>query len=293
MIHLGILLIQYDQQRYAKALPTLVSILESLSHPSTLLCIDNHDESLPLETITSRHFRVGGDNRFHEFSGWEKGLCLLKQSDIFLKKGEGEVNLWLLVTDAFLAYGNSYQNLLNQKLVEWIVCQNAVAGIVDMAPASGPFQLKKWIFSGWIRSSFVLIPDTVIVQLGNLTTFETVDLFCNTVGFSSAFRADAPLSLAYQSYLIQWLTRDWHRAFELSNDTWPLFLQKIRSILNEHALTARLQELEVPLYDLYFLQKIQKQHKNFDSIDPLQFSQQKHLTQSSLPQRILKRLFQY
>jgi hypothetical protein len=55
------------------------------------------------------------------------------------------------------------------------------------------------------------------------------------------FLPRAPMSLPYRFLLLEWLTRRWRRRFALRAETWPLFRDKLRAILNESSLSRRLR----------------------------------------------------
>ncbi len=57
------------------------------------------------------------------------------------------------------------------------------------------------------------------------------------------FLPDAAISENYRWRLVEWLTARWHSRVQLNDSTWPLFREKVRAILNETALSCRLQRL--------------------------------------------------
>jgi len=56
------------------------------------------------------------------------------------------------------------------------------------------------------------------------------------------FHRDAPINHLYKAWLIEWLTQRWHSRFAIEAKTWELFRTKVRNILNEALLTAKLAE---------------------------------------------------
>ena len=89
----------------------------------------------------------------------------------------------------------------------------------------------------------------------------------------------------------EWLTQNWHSAFDLSPQTWQRFQTKLRSILNEHALNARLSEFGADFYDLRALQVMEKKTM-LSTIQTSRFDvhHQLKLCQLSLPKRIQRKL---
>ncbi len=60
---------------------------------------------------------------------------------------------------------------------------------------------------------------------------------------SYLYQEDAPINIAYQRWLVEWLTEHWHSRFDINANTWQLFKTKAAAIINESLLTAKLAEL--------------------------------------------------
>lgn len=246
MAKLGVIFVQYDEERYGHSFFRLMKILNSVKELEvSIIKVDNKKETQPLvqESILS----VGGDNTLFEFSGWMKGWENLVEQ-------KGKHDCYLFITDAFLVYGDDYQGLVDMDLLHFLVQQQAVAGLIDLPPAYYQnLQLLDWKIDFWIRTSFFFIPHDLFQQMQSLISVREVDPYCDPTFQGRAFRENSPLSQEYQKYFEQWLTQDWHSAFPLNPKNWERFRNKIHSILNEHALTGRCKEMQVPLYDLHFL----------------------------------------
>ncbi len=262
MAQLGVIFVQYDQSRYAQAFPLLLEVLSPLSHWTVFtIKVDNRNESQPLKQLAPNQFEIGGDNGVYEFSGWMKGWHALQAQQIVC---DG----YLFVTDAFMAYGNPYHNVLDDDLLDFLLQESAVGGMMDPPPKKwNQLHLGSWQITHWVRSSFFFLTSSILEQMQTLITFPNVSAFCDNNYQGRAFLPEAPLSLHYRLYLEDWITQKWHRAFALSEDTWEAFCLKIRSILNEHALTGRWQEMKIPIYDLYFLSHFRdKHHQSFQNL---------------------------
>lgn len=289
--NLFILYIQYDKDRYQDSLPILNELLENLKGWQWQgLILNNKVENLAPEQRNPHWVEMGGDNRVHEFSAWNKGLAWIKLKN-------WHYDCVLLVTDAFPAYRDNYKKIFSSRMLDFICQHQAVAGIIDFPPPrSADFELQHWLIKYWLRTSFVVLPASVIEILGNLVTFDKVDKFFGEFQANQPFSQHAEVSLAYAEYLTQWLTQDWHSAFPLTQESWPRFKDKIRSILNEHALTARLIESQVPLFDLFYLKKFLNLKKVVllpeslqNNMLTLDVAQQKLIRQVGLPSRLLKK----
>ena len=191
---------QYDQIRYSdsfqKAQKLLNRSLINGANPCRLFWVqlDNSEEEKPLQYQVENHILVGGDNSLHEFSAWSKGIEIVQQSGF-------EPDAYLLMTDAFMAYGDDYNQLLSHQMLKWIINQNAVAGLIDPTETREVFTLKEWEFWYWIRTSFLLIPNQIIKQNLHLATFTDVDEFCpKEFQQDHVFLEHAPMSKNYQKW---------------------------------------------------------------------------------------------
>ena len=91
---------------------------------------------------------VGGDNSVHEFSAWSKGLTVVHELyDV--------AECYLFVTDAFLAYGDDYQDLLDRSTLDFLLSQDAVAGLINR-PGRRHAELK---CLGWTMDFLRQTPD--------------------------------------------------------------------------------------------------------------------------------------
>ncbi|MBF0287150.1 MAG: hypothetical protein HQM14_04970 [SAR324 cluster bacterium] len=257
MPRLGVIFVQYYPERYKNAFSTLVEIVRLLEEWKVVIVkVDNKYEQQEAKLIDPSLIETGGDNSLYEFSGWMKGWETLKQY-------QGQCDCYLFVTEAFLVYGDEYRDLVNSNLLQFLITESAVAGLVDPPPADFKnLRLLDWQLTHWVRSSFYFVPHPVILQMKTLVSIPDTAPFCDQHYEGRAFKLDSPLSHDYQVYLEQWLTRDWHSAFTLSDTTWERFYSKIRSILNEHALTGRWQAMAVPVYDLHFLKALGNKTKS-------------------------------
>jgi hypothetical protein len=58
----------------------------------------------------------------------------------------------------------------------------------------------------------------------------------------SFFRQDAPVGTSYRQMVIQWLTEEWHSKHEIDESNWLTYRKKVKAMLNESLLTARIKE---------------------------------------------------
>lgn len=245
-IGLIVVFCQYDPDRYSGAFGRLREILDPI-RPRLYVRVDNGNEGPGARRAGSDLLEVEGDNALHEFSAWTRGLGVCR--DLGVAGGA-----YLFVTDAFQAYGDDYEDLIDAATLRFLVSEQAAAGLVNRPGRRHAEMLVLGrTLRFWLRTSFLLLPAGVLASLGTLVTVADIDRFCSSEYSGRAFREDAPLNTHYAGYIETWLTRRWHSAFQLSGATWERFREKTRSILNEHLLTARLEEMGTDIYDLRFL----------------------------------------
>lgn len=245
---LVVLFCQHDPHRYPGAFDRLREILAP-AQPHLYVRVDNWHEGQGSRRVEPDVVEVEGDNSLHEFSAWARGLQVCH--DIAAEGGA-----YLLVTDAFEAYGDDYEDLIDRATLRFLLSENAAAGFVNRPGRRHPEMiLLGRTLEFWLRTSFLLLPRDVLGSLRTLVTVADMDRFCPREYTGRAFREDAPLNASYGRYIETWLTRDWHSAFELSGANWERFREKTRSILNEHMLTGRLEGIGTAIYDLRFLRQ--------------------------------------
>lgn len=251
---------QHDPDRYPGAFDKLRRILAPL-RPCLYVRVDNWREGRVSRRVAADLVEVEGDNSLHEFSAWTRGLEVCRES----VEAPGAC---LLVTDAFEAYGDDYEDLIDPATLSFLLSENAAAGLVNRPGRRHPeMVLLGRTLEFWLRTSFLLLPRAVVGSLGTLVTVADIDRFCPREYAGRAFRDDAPLNAHYRAYLETWLTRHWHSAFELSGATWDRFREKVRSILNEHMLTGRLEGVGAVIYDLRFLRQRRREAPDVSASD--------------------------
>lgn len=203
------------------------------------LRIDNKHEGRALmkngQTIT-----MGGDNRYHEFSAWQKGVETINRLGI-------PCDLLLLVNDMFLAPGDSFlKDYAHRDLFQKCLTQRTIIGRIDST--GHHYTAYGHDLTRWVCTNCLLAPKAAVDTVGHLVTVqENINDFLEE-DFPGApiFKTDAPMNEAYKAWLEEWLTTRWHSRFTLGASTWRLFRTKVRNILNESLLTARFTEAGFP-----------------------------------------------
>ena len=215
----------------------------------TYLRVNNKEEGAPLFEKSKNYFTQGGDNRYREFSGWQKGLESLNEL------GGKNFDVILFVNDMFLAPGQSFlQDYSDISLFNKSFHENQIIGRIDST--GQPYTVYDYDVSQWVCTNCFIAPKLAVDTLGDIVSVkENLDDFLSVKypidllqshevkGYNPhIFKEDSQINEKYKQWLVEWLTEKWHSKFILSEQTWDLFRIKVRNILNESLLTARFAE---------------------------------------------------
>jgi len=215
-----------------------------------LLVIDNALPEGLEEKIGPNRMLIGGSNAQREFSSFDSGIAHLSRRLV-------RCDLVHLVTAAFRTLYTRYLDRIDEETLRFVLRRGAAVGHIDYY--NKPVTIYGRQSQAWLRSSFLFLPPAELKILGSLVTVrEHAALF--TGDPTAPFRSDAPLSENYRRYLLGWLTGDgtgqgvqWHSRFVLSDDTLPLFQDKVLAILNESLLSIRLRAQGCAMVDATWL----------------------------------------
>ena len=216
--------------------------------------VENQHDGDPDEpaVIEARPDRVllAGDNRSYEFSAFDRAVA-------FMGERLDQYDLIHFATSAFHTLYVAYLERFTTPLVAAIGQRPVAVGHIDCY--NEPVTLRGCVSQHWIRSGFFMLPPREVRLLGRFADLPDGAPFFS--GRAKApFRQDAPLSAAYQRYILDWLTgRDigqgveWHSSFGLTAATLPAFERKARSIMTEQWLGIRLRAAGCALVDVTWL----------------------------------------
>lgn len=205
----------------------------------TFIRIDNKHEDLSM-TEKGAILTVGGDNRYREFSGWQKGVEIIDRLNI-------PCDLVLFVNDMFLAPGESFlKDYASHDLFQKSLCSRAIIGRIDTAGQY--YTALGHDVSRWVCSNCFIAPKTAIDAVNTLVSVrEDLNNFLEKVfPGPPPFKTNAPMNDNYKAWLEEWLTKKWHSRFEINETSWDAFRSKVRNILNEALLTARFLDAGYP-----------------------------------------------
>ncbi|MEZ5333449.1 MAG: hypothetical protein R2991_15760 [Thermoanaerobaculia bacterium] len=248
---LCVVFVQKERRKYPSSLFRVLEVAARFeAWEPHVIVVDNDREGAWQHPVAARLTHLGGDNSDWEFSAFDRGIR-------WARENLGPPEVFVLVTDACLAYGDDYLDLVRPEAAEIAVRDGACVGWIDSF--GEVCDILGHEYDAWLRTSFVLLPDAVLGRVEPLAEELPVERIFGP-GPAQPFALDAPVSRNLQRLITAWLTSNpelavdleetWHSGFLLSPETFPFFRDKARSILREHLLSARLHALGVDAYDL-------------------------------------------
>lgn len=242
--------VQKDRRKYSWSLPRLLEVSSRFEEwEPHVVVVDNDREGDWEHAVSDRLTHVGGDNTHWEFSAFDRGIAWGRE------RLDGP-ELWVLATDACLAYGQDYLELVTPVVAQLAVGESACVGWIDSFGET--CSILGLEYDAWLRTSFLFVPDPVVRRFEPLArALPTEEIFGAEP--DRPFRSTAPISANFQALVRAWLTQGaetegrlegtWHSGFELTAETLPYFHAKAAAILREHLLSATLRAGGVPAYD--------------------------------------------
>ena len=255
-IRLAVVFLQFDRQKYTLALEKLVGLLAGLeSVDFQLVVVDNANPGFWQHQLSDHIVQVGGDNSAWEFSAFDRGVA-------FLAEEQRPADIYAFVTDAFLAYGEDYLELIDHAVLRYCLELRSCVGWVDSFGTD--LAACGYGYRDWMRTSFFFLPAELLPAITPLTTpLEPEIIFGPSA--ATPFSESAPLNDPLRDHLLAWLTQGetdvalsevWHSQLVLTDNTFDLFKGKVCAILREQLLSARLQSLGIPCYDFRLVRKL-------------------------------------
>lgn len=245
-----VLYLQFTNKHWESAFQVMKSkVLSKLDYEKLVWITIDNSVSQDVEMVKgSGFYEISGDNTSREFSGFDKGVKLLKR----LEPGINDVVIF--ANDTFhRSYGDTYLDHVSKtKLKE--MSAGGVLGYVDSFPAS--VIAFNRTFSSWIRTSFFMLNYSL---LDTVLPF-TIPIERETVfgaGPSEFFKTNDILSENYKQYIRTWLfdppteasefKESWHSKQPLNDANFISMQEKAWCILCEQQMSARLSENKIPI----------------------------------------------
>lgn len=240
-MRLAVLYLQWDPEKHGGDFETLRSYVDGIRFcRKTYYVIDNKREGSGSTQLAEDVFAVDGDNSAGEFTGWQRGIETIRSQG-------RRFGTFLFCNDAFLAPGESFLREYGSRALLYSVVLRAMVGRLDSH--GEPLSLLGYEFTDWVCSNCFFLPESAVDRLQSVVSIrdEDLDALLTPAPSSAVFRADGRIGEGYRTQILHWLTRRWHSRLEIGDETWDLLRLKVRAILNEALLTARVRELGFPV----------------------------------------------
>lgn len=188
--------------------------------------------------------RITGDASAWEFSGWHVGIRWACEAGVPFDRV-------LCANDAILNGAARGWGLAEMRVAfnAWSLAEmpRGMLGHVDASPHV--CEMEGLACASWVRTNcFALDARTAReIEFAPLAprdaAHDPLDRFAPRAWHGELLHADAPLSPGLRAGLTEWLTRRWHRAAPIDRATWPVVRGKLRAVLHERLLSARIREL--------------------------------------------------
>ncbi len=255
-IRLSVIFLQYDRQKYTFALERLVSLVSSFeSIDFKIVVVDNAHPGFWQHEVSDRIIQVGGDNSAWEFSAFDRGIG-------FLAATARPADVYAFVTDAFLAYGDDYLELIDEDTLRYCLELRSCVGWVDSFMQD--LSAFGYYYRDWMRTSLFFLPAELLANITPLTTPLALETIFGPTA-EAPFSVSAPLNANLREHLLAWLTKGeagvalkeaWHSQLDLTDRSFAFFKAKVAAILREHLLSARLQALGIPCHDFRLVRRL-------------------------------------
>lgn len=162
--HLAVVFVEYDRKGGGASDQTFALLQQYLSGLKgcriTYVRVDNKHEDMLLTKAAGNVFMVGGDNSYHEFSGWQRGIKMLASLQY-------PYDLALIANDMFLKPGPSFlQDYATPELLQKSLTENKIIGRIDTVFQN--YTLFGYDVSSWVCTNCVFIPRKAAEALGNM-----------------------------------------------------------------------------------------------------------------------------
>jgi hypothetical protein len=160
-ISLAVIFVEYDKNKFKNTFGKLRQYLKGLNQCRvTFIRVDNKHEEQELTLIDENVYIIGGNNKYREFSGWQKGIEIIYSLNI-------PCNIVLFTNEAFLNPGESFlKDYSHTSLLRRSLINDAIIGRID--------SLGKKIFvygydvSSWVCTNCFFAPKSAIDNLKDI-----------------------------------------------------------------------------------------------------------------------------
>ncbi len=162
-ISLAVVFVEYDSVQYGDSFPQLREYLARIEHcPITYVRVDNKHEDVKPTLIEKDVYKVGGNNEYREFSGWQKGIETINSLNI-------PCNVVLFANEAFLKPGESFlKDYADISLLKKALDNNTIIGRIDTLGRR--FFVYGYSVSQWICTNCLFVPKAALDKMQDIVS---------------------------------------------------------------------------------------------------------------------------
>jgi len=267
-----IIFLVYANRDVGRNVSLLRSIIERMFGycSASAVIVDNASSACnACRSWTDGDLFVSGDNRLHEFSGWERGYSIA--NDEFKLKDD---DLILFANDTFVRQAHlGYLDALDRKLIQNRDVAISSIGYCDDLPRKA--RLLDLVHRWWFRSNIFIHPKATVDRLLPLRfPLDGKELFSDDP--RTLWNDSNLISENWKAYISCWLFGAydrrfpeyklvWHKAEPLTAANRSAFQIKALCILSEHYMGARLANWRIPIIDFNLHERTVDRHLgNYD-----------------------------
>lgn len=242
--------LQFTGAHFSSALDVMNrKVLSKIDYENCVWITIDNSISTDVEMVrNSKSYFISGDNSAREFSGFDKGVELLKRLN---PKGG---DLVIFANDTYhRSYGDSYLDAITTENIQKTISNQNLYGYVDSFPKSVRGFGSE--FSSWVRTSFFMVNYSILDKLLPFALTQSKDsVFGNSP--EEFFKKNDLLSENYKTYIRTWLFEEpneksefneaWHSKKKLSVSNFKEMQDKAWCILCEQNMSARALLKNIP-----------------------------------------------
>jgi len=246
--NLVVLYLWYPQgERYNKDRPLheLRRIIGKFECKKTIIYINNSATVDFSKQIAENEYEINGDNKYREFSGWQKGVE-------FARRLSFSTDAYLFANDMFLHDSLFYRNAFNYSAFDRALKYDAIVGKLKKLPVKG--RIMGMDIDEYIRTHIFLVSSRVIDKIGSLVAIgqqEVHDFVISHYDNSvSLFQKQAPISEEIRDFIFHNITAVWHNKKPYINENFGHLKDKAVAILNSLMFSAKAKNMGYALMDI-------------------------------------------
>lgn len=251
------ILVVYSEDYFIESLIEFNKILKLTMRKYKLVVVFNDNKlanNITRFPIQGIEFEIVlGSNQYHEFSGWNEGLCFISNKYATDYEDAG----YVFCNDT-LCHHRTYAFI--HRIIFSVCCnlalvsnKPAVAG--ELTPPISFFEFNNVKFNSWIATYFFVINKQAMRFMKNklLPNKEIIDKYLLGGDNQNSFFSGV-MHENLKNQLLYWLFKGgWHKSEALNKNNKDFFYNKARSIITEITFSSEIYAQKIKFINTYYL----------------------------------------